>query len=144
MEQAPSQGPDASVRAVGGEGVLTATPAELLAAAEADADRTIDLRRRLHRHPELGLHLPRTQATVLEAFGELPIELTTGRSTTSRGSRISGTSRQRVRGGSDRVPNPRPDVTAHPVDEQRPHPNERLARDTDRFHLLARHGRNVH
>ncbi|WP_029433892.1 M20 family metallopeptidase [Blastococcus sp. URHD0036] len=59
------------------------TPAELLAAAEADADRTIDLRRRLHRLPEIGLHLPRTQATVLEALGELPVELTVGRSTTS-------------------------------------------------------------
>jgi hippurate hydrolase len=59
------------------------TPAELLAAAEADAGRTIDLRRRLHRKPEIGLQLPRTQATVLEALDELPIELTTGRSTTS-------------------------------------------------------------
>ncbi len=59
------------------------TPAELLAAATADADRTIDLRRRLHRHPEMGLHLPRTQATVLEALSGLPIELTPGRSTTS-------------------------------------------------------------
>ena len=42
----------------------------LLAAAHADADRTVDLRRRLHRRPEVGLQLPETQAAVLEAFAE--------------------------------------------------------------------------
>ncbi len=57
--------------------------ADLLSAAYNDADRTIDLRRALHRHPEIGLHLPRTQLTVLEAFADLPIEVTTGKSTTS-------------------------------------------------------------
>src|SRR4051794_19489003 len=56
---------------------------ELLSAAYNDADRTIDLRRRLHRHPEVGLQLPTTQAIVLEAFADLPIEVTTGTSTTS-------------------------------------------------------------
>ena len=53
-------------------------PADLLTAAYNDADRTIDLRRRIHRQPEIGLDLPRTQATVLEALGDLPVELTTG------------------------------------------------------------------
>ncbi|MGY1603505.1 M20 metallopeptidase family protein [Geodermatophilus sp. SYSU D00815] len=62
---------------------MPTSAADLLAAAYSDADRTIDLRRRLHRHPEIGLHLPRTQATVLEAFDGLPIEVTTGRSTSS-------------------------------------------------------------
>jgi amidohydrolase len=57
--------------------------ADLLAAARADADRTVDLRRRLHRVPEIGLHLPRTQATVLEELAELPVEVTVGTSTTS-------------------------------------------------------------
>ncbi len=57
--------------------------ADLLSAAYSDADRTIDLRRALHRQPEIGLHLPRTQATVLEAFAELPVEVTVGTSTTS-------------------------------------------------------------
>jgi amidohydrolase len=56
---------------------------ELLSAAYNDADRTIDLRRRLHRHPEVGLQLPKTQAMVLEAFADLPVEVTTGTSTTS-------------------------------------------------------------
>src|SRR3954466_9835393 len=62
---------------------MPTSAADLLAAAYADADRTIDLRRRLHRQPEIGLHLPRTQATVLDAFAGLPIEITTGTSTSS-------------------------------------------------------------
>lgn len=37
-----------------------------------------ELRNRLHRHPELGLTLPATQATVLEALDGLDLELTTG------------------------------------------------------------------
>ena len=57
--------------------------APLLAAARADADRTVDLRRRLHRRPEVGLQLPETQAAVLEAFAELPLEVRTGPTTTS-------------------------------------------------------------
>jgi amidohydrolase len=57
--------------------------ADLLTAAFNDADRTIDLRRRLHRQPEIGLHLPRTQATVLEALADLPIEVDTGRKLSS-------------------------------------------------------------
>ena len=81
--------------------------AELLAAARADADRTVDLRRRLHRQPEIGLHLPRTQATVLEALAELPVEVTTGRSTTSvvgvlRGARPGPT--YLLRGDMDALP----------------------------------------
>lgn len=56
---------------------------DLLAAARADADRTVDLRRRLHRRPEVGLHLPQTQAVVLEALADLPVEVTTGRTTSS-------------------------------------------------------------
>ena len=78
MESASSQGPAASVRAEGGEEVLS-----LLAAARADADRTVDLRRRLHRHPEIGLQLPRTQATVADELAALPVELSAGTSTTS-------------------------------------------------------------
>lgn len=58
-------------------------PAELLSAARDDADRTIDLRRRLHRLPEIGLQLPQTQATVLDACADLPIEVTTGKSLSS-------------------------------------------------------------
>ncbi len=53
-------------------------PADLLTAAYNDADRTIELRRRLHRQPEVGLDLPLTQAAVLEAFADLPVEVHTG------------------------------------------------------------------
>ncbi|MFC7405634.1 M20 metallopeptidase family protein [Georgenia alba] len=38
----------------------------------------IDLRRRIHAYPEVGLHLPETQAAVLDALGGLPLEVTTG------------------------------------------------------------------
>src|SRR3954465_7727800 len=62
---------------------MPSSDADLLAAAYADAARPIDLRRRLHRQPEIGLHLPRTQATVLDALAGLPIEVTTGKSTSS-------------------------------------------------------------
>jgi amidohydrolase len=81
--------------------------AELLSAAYTDADRTIDLRRRLHRHPEIGLQLPQTQATVLDAFAGLPVELTTGRTTSSvvgvlRGARPGPT--YLLRGDMDALP----------------------------------------
>src|SRR5215218_7402642 len=84
-----------------------ATAADLLAAARADADRTIDLRRRLHRQPEIGLHLPKTQAAVLEAFADLPVEVSTGTSTSSvvgvlRGGRPGPT--YLLRGDMDALP----------------------------------------
>jgi amidohydrolase len=62
---------------------MPTSAADLLSAAYSDADRTIDLRRRLHRQPEIGLHLPRTQEMVLEAFSGLPVDITTGKSTSS-------------------------------------------------------------
>ena len=81
--------------------------AELLTAARADADRTVDLRRRLHRQPEIGLHLPTTQATVLEALADLPVEVTTGGTTSSvvgvlRGARPGPT--YLLRGDMDALP----------------------------------------
>lgn len=42
-----------------------------------------ELRRALHRHPELGLDLPRTQERVLAALDGLALETTLGRETTS-------------------------------------------------------------
>ncbi|WP_318842745.1 M20 family metallopeptidase [Myceligenerans pegani] len=41
-------------------------------------DDLVALRRRIHQEPELGLHLPKTQAAVLEALDGLPLEITTG------------------------------------------------------------------
>ena len=43
----------------------------------------IDLRRRLHAEPELGLHLPDTQATILRELAGLDLEITTGRALSS-------------------------------------------------------------
>jgi amidohydrolase len=67
----------------GQTGKMPTSAVELLSAAYNDADRTIDLRRRLHRRPEIGLHLPQTQAAVLEAFAGLPVEVSTGQSVSS-------------------------------------------------------------
>ncbi|MEV0319735.1 M20 family metallopeptidase [Streptomyces sp. NPDC050658] len=46
--------------------------------AEALAPELTVLRHALHREPELGLHLPLTQAKILEALEGLPLEITTG------------------------------------------------------------------
>jgi hippurate hydrolase len=64
--------------------------AGLLADAAAVADDAIRLRRRLHRHPELGLSVPRTQAAVLEAIGGLGLDVRTGARTTSVVARLTG------------------------------------------------------
>ena len=65
-------------------------PREILAEANAMLDDTIQLRRRIHRHPELGLTLPRTQAAVLEALDGLALEVRTGQRTTSVVARLRG------------------------------------------------------
>ncbi|MFD5027582.1 M20 family metallopeptidase [Streptomyces sp. NPDC058373] len=41
------------------------------------------LRRALHREPEIGLHLPRTQAAVVDALAGLPLEVTRGKALSS-------------------------------------------------------------
>ena len=56
----------------------TPVPADLLAEATALADELAALRHDLHRIPEIGLELPRTQARVLEALEGLGLEVTTG------------------------------------------------------------------
>ena len=55
----------------------------LLADAKGHLDDAVDLRRRLHRRPELGLELPHTQQAVLEALDGLPLTIHTGEATTS-------------------------------------------------------------
>src|SRR4029453_4182826 len=59
------------------------TSADLLTAAYNDADRTIDLRRRLHRQPEMGPQVAAPPATVLEGFPRRPIEGDPGRKVSS-------------------------------------------------------------
>src|SRR2546425_6891944 len=58
-------------------------PAGILSEARALLDDAIRLRGRIHRHPGIGLTLPRTQATVLEALDALGLETRTGQRTTS-------------------------------------------------------------
>lgn len=45
--------------------------------------RTVALRRALHRHPELGLNLPRTRDAVVAELADLPVQVHHGRATTS-------------------------------------------------------------
>ncbi|MGH9103208.1 MAG: M20 metallopeptidase family protein [Acidimicrobiales bacterium] len=51
--------------------------------ASALAEELADLRHRLHREPEIGLRLPRTQEKVLSAIEDLPLEVSTGRALSS-------------------------------------------------------------
>src|SRR5947199_655646 len=65
-------------------------PSEIPADAERVAADAIQLRRRIHRHPEIGLALPRTQAAVLEALDGLGLETRAGQRTTSVIARLTG------------------------------------------------------
>jgi hippurate hydrolase len=65
-------------------------PTGILQEARQMLDETIQLRRRIHRHPELGLSLPRTQAAVLEALDGLGLDVRTGQRTTSVIARLTG------------------------------------------------------
>ncbi|WP_194819893.1 M20 family metallopeptidase [Nocardia sp. XZ_19_385] len=55
----------------------------LLEDARDMRDTLVALRHDLHREPETGLHVPRTQEKVLEGLQGLPLEISTGSSTTS-------------------------------------------------------------
>ncbi|HYQ67090.1 M20 family metallopeptidase [Actinophytocola sp.] len=55
----------------------------LLDAARALQPRTVSLRRQLHKHPELGLDLPKTQAAVRHALDGLGLHVSIGESCTS-------------------------------------------------------------
>ena len=51
----------------------------------------VALRRELHQIPEVGLHLPLTQARILKALEGLPLEITLGRSLSSIVAVLRGT-----------------------------------------------------
>lgn len=75
----------------------------------------VSLRRELHQIPEVGLHLPRTQARVLSALEGLPLEITLGDALSS----IIGVLRGRADTGSTRpVVLLRADMDALPVEEK--------------------------
>lgn len=56
---------------------------ELLAEGKTLLPELQELRRELHANPEIGLHLPRTQAAVISALADLDLEVTTGQESTS-------------------------------------------------------------
>jgi len=82
--------------------------------ADAMAGDLAELRHRLHRRPEIGLDLPRTQETILAELDGLGLELTTGTALTS----VVGV----LRGGSSTADKPavllRADMDALPVQEE--------------------------
>src|SRR6266705_2634306 len=84
---------------------------EILRDAESILDDTIQLRRRIHRHPELGLTLPRTQGAVLDALDGLDLDVQTGQRTTSVVARLAG-----ARPGPTILP--RADMDALPMPEE--------------------------
>ena len=55
----------------------------LVSEARSIASELVALRRRLHRIPEIGLELPKTQAEVLAALDGLPLEISTGKHVSS-------------------------------------------------------------
>src|SRR5499425_2680177 len=59
-------------------------------AQEVQSD-VVKLRRTIHRHPELGLHLPRTQAAVVQALDGLGLSIRTGDRLTSVVATLQGT-----------------------------------------------------
>lgn len=61
---------------------MSADP-DLLDAARRELPDAVELRRDLHRHPELGNDLPRTQAAVLDALAPLDLDVRTGESLSS-------------------------------------------------------------
>src|SRR5437762_3106474 len=56
---------------------------ELLDQAAGVLPDVVELRRRIHQHPELGLQLPNTQQAVLDSLAELPVSVRTGAALTS-------------------------------------------------------------
>jgi amidohydrolase len=93
---------------------MTLAP-DLAGDASALADELTDLRHRLHAEPELGLVLPRTQEKVLAALDDLPVEITTGTSSTSVTAVLRG---GRAPDGERRVALLRGDMDALPVAEE--------------------------
>jgi amidohydrolase len=53
-------------------------PAALLGEAEALLPDAVELRRAIHREPELGLDLPRTQQRIVDALDGLPLDIAFG------------------------------------------------------------------
>src|SRR5688572_5584711 len=71
--------------------MTTTTQTGLLDEAHGLLDDVVAVRRRIHRQPEIGLTLPRTQQVVLEALDGLGLDVRTGQKTTSVVATLEGT-----------------------------------------------------
>jgi hippurate hydrolase len=65
------------------DAALDGLPGDLLARARALQPTTVRLRRALHRDPEIGMDLPRTQERVVRALAGLPVTVHRGRTCSS-------------------------------------------------------------
>ncbi|GAA3665737.1 M20 family metallopeptidase [Arthrobacter ginkgonis] len=94
--------------------------AQILDDARELQGELVRLRRALHEQPELGLELPRTQETVLEALSDLPLEITLGRGLNSIGAVLRGTAgRDHGKSGGHRpAVLLRADMDALPIQEE--------------------------
>src|SRR5450631_4359726 len=90
----------------------------LLDDAHTLAGDLTDLRHRLHRLPEIGLQLPRTQETVLAEIEDLGLEISTGTSSTSVTAVLRGTSPEIIHLDAPPVVLLRGDMDALPIHEQ--------------------------
>ncbi|MDU7361469.1 MAG: M20 family metallopeptidase [Propionibacteriaceae bacterium] len=75
----------------------------------------VELRRKFHQIPEVGLHLPQTQALVLESLEGLPLEITLGESLSSVVAVLRGT---KPSDGDRPVVALRADMDGLPVEEK--------------------------
>lgn len=80
-----------------------------------DVPALIEFRHDIHRNPEVGLHLPRTQGKVLEQLDGLGMEITTGMNSTSVMAVLRGGA---VRGPERALVLLRADMDALPVEEK--------------------------
>jgi hippurate hydrolase len=83
---------------------------DLLDEAQRLLPEAVQLRRSIHAEPELGLHVPLTQAKVLAALQGLPVSIRTGQGTTSVVADLRGAR-------ADRVVLLRADMDALPLQE---------------------------
>ena len=80
-----------------------------LQGAKALLPETVTLRRKIHEHPELGLHLPMTVAAVREALNGLDVKIETGPSSSGMIVTLQGPTQGRtvlLRGDMDALPMP--------------------------------------
>ncbi len=90
---------------------MTLTPA-LLDDARGVLPEVVAMRRELHRHPELGLQLPRTQQAIVGALDGLGLDVKTGSAVTSVTADLEGGA-----GGDGRTVLLRADMDALPMPE---------------------------